>query len=141
MAEARQYNYAVGRRKSSTAVIKLYPNGKGTFTVRLSSGKTLPLKDYFGGNTYMMDNVLSPFYAIDKNFHKKYDAEIVIRGGGMSGQSDAIRLGFSRALTLSSPDFRLTLKPLGFLKRDGRIKERKKPGLKKARKAPTWSKR
>ena len=89
----------------------------------------------------MLDNALAPFYAIDKNLHKQYDAEIVIRGGGISGQSDSIRLGFARALILSSPDNRQTLKPLGLLKRDGRVKERKKPGLKKARKAPTWSKR
>ncbi len=89
----------------------------------------------------MLDNAMSPFYGIDKDLHKKYDAEIVIRGGGISGQSDAIRLGFARSLILSSPDFRKTLKPLGHLKRDDRIKERKKPGLKKARKAPTRSKR
>jgi small subunit ribosomal protein S9 len=72
---------------------------------------------------------------------KKFDAEITITGGGIAGQSDAIRLGFARALILHDADFRLTLKPYGLLKRDPRVKERKKPGLKKARKGPTWSKR
>ena len=71
----------------------------------------------------------------------KFDAEIKIVGWGIAGQSDAIRLAFSRALVEWNSDLRPTLKPHGLLKRDPRVKERKKPGLKKARKAPTWSKR
>jgi small subunit ribosomal protein S9 len=72
---------------------------------------------------------------------KQYDAEIIISGGGIAGQSNAIRLWFAKSLIESNPEWRLTLKPYGMLVRDARIKERKKPGLKKARKAPTWSKR
>ena len=72
---------------------------------------------------------------------KQFDADIKVIGGGIAGQSDAIKLAFARALIDYNPEWRLTLKPYGLLKRDPRIKERKKPGLKKARKAPTWSKR
>jgi small subunit ribosomal protein S9 len=84
---------------------------------------------------------LFPFTIIGEGAQKKFDAELVIRGGGLMGQADAIRLAFSRALIKSKEEWRLTLKPHGLLKRDPRIKERKKPGLKKARKAPQWSKR
>lgn len=90
---------------------------------------------------YLFDNALAPLSTIGLDNIKKFDAEITINGGGIAGQSDAIRLGFARALILYNTDFRLTLKPYGLLKRDPRIKERKKPGLKKARKGPTWSKR
>jgi small subunit ribosomal protein S9 len=89
----------------------------------------------------MLDNALRPFLTMDKNLHKGYDAEITIRWGGLAGQSDAIKLGFARALIVNDEGMRPTLKWAGTLKRDGRVKERKKPGLKKARKAPTWSKR
>ena len=137
---ANKYYYAVGRRKSSTAVLKLYPNGKGKFTVR-ANGKELPFNEYFGGRNYLVEDMYSPFNLLGKDFAKKYDAEITVSGGGVASQGGAIRLAFARALTLLSPDFRLTLKPHGLLKRDQRIKERKKPGLRKARKRPTWSKR
>jgi len=141
MTPSQQYSYAVGRRKSSTAIVKLFPRGSGKFAVRQPNGKIQALVDYFGGNVHLLDNAMAPFFAIDKNLHKQFDAEIVISGGWISWQSDAIKLGFSRSLIISNPQHRLTLKPLRMLKRDGRIKERKKPGLKKARKAPTRSKR
>ncbi|GHW02565.1 30S ribosomal protein S9 [candidate division SR1 bacterium] len=137
----QEYNYAIGRRKSTTAVVKLYPKGSGTFIVKTSSGKEVPLKEYFGGNDYLLKNAMSPFDVIATDAFKKFDAHIRIVGGGISGQSDAIKLGFARALIDWNSDLRPTLKPFGLLKRDPRIKERKKPGLKKARKAPTWSKR
>lgn len=86
-------------------------------------------------------NAIAPFLVIDKNAHKKYDAEIVVNGGGVSGHSDAIRLAFARALTELNAEFRQVLKPHGLLARDPRIKERKKAGLHKARKKPTRSKR
>ncbi|MCK9466771.1 MAG: 30S ribosomal protein S9 [Candidatus Absconditabacterales bacterium] len=138
---ANEYNYAVGRRKETSAVIKLFPKGKGNFTTRLSSGKELSLKEYFGGNAHLYENAIMPLLILGKEYAKQFDAEIVIRGGGVSGQSDAIKLAFARALVDRNSDFRTQLKPYGLLKRDPRIKERKKPGLKKARKAPTWSKR
>jgi small subunit ribosomal protein S9 len=89
----------------------------------------------------LIENSLFPFSVIGDGTQKKFDAIIVASGGGLMGQSDAIRLAFSRALIKSKEEWRLTLKPQGLLKRDPRIKERKKPGLKKARKAPQWSKR
>ena len=135
-----QYNYSVGRRKESTAIVKLYPQGSGKITVT-HNAKQHSLKDYFGGVHYLIDNALTPFSILGPEILKQYDAEIVISGGGVAGQSNAIRLAFAKALILSNPDWRTTLKPYGMLARDSRIKERKKPGLKKARKAPTWSKR
>ena len=88
-----------------------------------------------------MENALTPFAILGGEVQKQYDAEIVVSGGGIAGQSNAIRLGFAKALIESNPEWRTTLKPYGMLQRDARIKERKKFGLKKARKAPTWSKR
>ena len=136
----KRYTYAVGRRKSSTAVLRLFSGGKGNVMIK-SPNKNVSLLEYFGGRKYLIDDMLSPFVIISKDFAKKFDAEIKVEGGGVAWQAQAIRLAFSRALTELNPEHRLTLKPHGLLKRDQRIKERKKPGLKKARKAPTWSKR
>jgi small subunit ribosomal protein S9 len=138
---ANEYNYAVGRRKETSAVVKLFPKGKGSFKTKLSGGKEVQLKDYFGGNFHLYENAIMPLLVLGKDYVKQFDAEITIRWWGMSGQSDAIKLGFARALVDWNTDLRTQLKPYGLLKRDARIKERKKPGLKKARKAPTWSKR
>lgn len=140
MSTAKKYFYAVGRRKMSTAVIKLYPQGSGQIIIKQGE-KLLTLDQYFGGNAYMSENTLAPFTVIGDGSAKKFDAEVMIHGGGMMGQSEAIRLAFARALIKSREEWRLALKPYGLLKRDPRIKERKKPGLKKARKAPQWSKR
>ena len=137
----QEYNYAIGRRKSTTAVVKLYSKGSGTFMVKTSGGKECSLKEYFGGNDYLYKNAMAPFEVIAPDAFKKFDAQIRITGGGIAGHADAIKLGFARALIDWNADLRPTLKPYGLLKRDPRIKERKKPGLKKARKAPTWSKR
>ncbi|MCX6824357.1 MAG: 30S ribosomal protein S9 [candidate division SR1 bacterium] len=137
----KEYTYAIGRRKETTAVVKLFGNGSGSFIIKTSNGSTKPLADYFGGNLYLLEAALSPLNTLGADYLKKFDAEIVVNGGGISGQADAIKLGFARALIEWNPDFRPTLKPYGLLKRDPRIKERKKPGLKKARKGPTWSKR
>ncbi|MEI6774493.1 MAG: 30S ribosomal protein S9 [bacterium] len=137
----KDYTYAIGRRKETTAVVKLFGNGGGNFTIKTSNGSQKPLADYFGGNLYLLEAALSPLNTLGADYLKKFDAEIVVSGGGISGQADAIKLGFARALIEWNPELRLTLKPYGLLKRDPRIKERKKPGLKKARKGPTWSKR
>lgn len=137
----KEYTYAIGRRKETTAVVKLFGNGSGSFIIKTSNGSTKPLADYFGGNLYLLEAALSPLNTLGADYLKKFDAEIVVNGWGISGQADAIKLGFARALIEWNPDFRPTLKPYGLLKRDPRIKERKKPGLKKARKGPTWSKR
>ncbi len=135
-----QYNYSVGRRKESTATVKLYPQGTGNFTLT-HNGKKKTLKEYFGGAHYLLENALTPFAILGNDIQKQYDAEIVVSGGGVAGQSNAIRLGFAKSLIESNPEWRTVLKPYGMLQRDARIKERKKFGLKKARKAPTWSKR
>lgn len=136
-----EYHYAVGRRKESTAVIKLYPKGTGKMLVKTASGKESTLKEYFGGNDYLFQNAILPFETIGKGYMDQFDASISVKWGGIAGQSDSIKLGFARALIDRNTEARLTLKPYGLLKRDPRIKERKKPGLKKARKRPTWSKR
>ncbi len=138
---ANEYNYAVGRRKETSAVVKLFPKGKSVFKTRLSSWKEIELKDYFGGNSHLYENAIMPLLILGKWYLTQFDAEITIKWGGISGQSDAIKLAFARSLIDWNTDLRTQLKPYGLLKRDARIKERKKPGLKKARKAPTWSKR
>ncbi len=137
----KEYYYAIGRRKETTAIVKLFAKGSGNFLVKTSSGKETSLQDYFWGNLYLYDNALAPLSTIWLDTIKKFDAEMTLNGGGIAGQSDAIRLGLARAIILYDADLRLTLKPYGLLKRDPRVKERKKPGLKKARKGPTWSKR
>ena len=137
----REYTNAVGRRKETTATVKLYAKGAWKFLVKTASGKEYSLADYFGWNVYLYQNAILPFTTLGADVLKKFDAEIKIVGWGIAGQSDAIRLAFSRALVEWNSDLRPTLKPHGLLKRDPRVKERKKPGLKKARKAPTWSKR
>ena len=137
----REYTNAVGRRKETTATVKLYAKGAGNILVKTATGKEYTLADYFGGNIYPYKNAVLPFTTLGNDVLKKFDAEIKIVGGGIAGQSDAIKLAFSRALVEWNSDLRPTLKPHGLLKRDPRVKERKKPGLKKARKAPTWSKR
>ncbi|PZM86645.1 MAG: 30S ribosomal protein S9 [candidate division SR1 bacterium] len=139
--EKREYTNAVGRRKETTATVKLYAKGAGNIVVRTATGKEYTLADYFGGNVYLYKNAVLPFTTLGADVLKKFDAEIKVVGGGIAGQSDAIKLAFARALVEWNADLRPTLKPHGLLKRDPRIKERKKPGLKKARKAPTWSKR
>ena len=137
----KEYTYAIGRRKETTAVVKLFGQWTGSFMIKSSNGSKKLLADYFGGNLYLLENALSPLNTLGADYLKKFDAEIVITGGGISGQADAIKLGIARALIEWNAELRLTLKPYGLLKRDPRIKERKKPGLKKARKGPTWSKR
>ena len=137
----KEYTYAIGRRKETTAVVKLFGNWSGNFTIKTSNGSQKPLADYFGGNLYLLEAAMLPLQTLGVDYLKKFDAEIVVSGGWISGQADAIKLGFARALIEWDAELRLTLKPYGLLKRDPRIKERKKPGLNKARKGPTWSKR
>lgn len=127
------YYRAVGRRKQAVAVVKIF---KGTGRVSVN-GKLVD--DYFQNNENYSSNIKSPIDIISKLNDLDVDAKVM--GGGLRGQADAIRLGVSRALVLMSEDFRTTLKKHGFLTRDPRKKERKKPGLKKARKSPQFSKR
>lgn len=131
MAKESKYT-AIGRRKRSVAKVTLTP-GKGNITV---NGKDV--KDYMPYETLVMD-LVQPLELVDAK--DKFDIEVVVKGGGFSGQTGAIRLGITRALMLANADNRPTLKANGMVTRDARIKERKKYGLKKARRAPQFSKR
>jgi small subunit ribosomal protein S9 len=127
------YVYAVGRRKSGIAQVRLYTSGKGAITVNdRALAEYLPVDE-------LRDSVLLPLKSVGMD--ASADVSAMVKGGGIRGQADAIKLGIARALLKVNPDFRATLKPLGVLTRDAREKERKKYGLKKARKAPQWAKR
>src|SRR5688572_33196054 len=132
-ANANQYFYALGRRKSSTARVRLQ-GGKGTITV---NGK--PAEEYFAGSEYLMNELNRPFVALQQE--NKFDISARVTGGGHVGQIDAIRLGISKALALMNEDLKSTLKRADLLGRDSREKERKKFGLKKARKQRQFTKR
>lgn len=127
-----EYLYAVGRRKTAIAKVRLYKNGKGEIVVN-----DKPAKEYF--NASLCDIINAPLLAIGQL--DKIDIIIKVIGGGISGQAEAARHGISRALVALNLNFRKPLKKAGYLKRDARKKERKKPGLKRARRAPQWSKR
>ena len=129
----KAYMYGTGRRKSSVARVHLFPNGTGSITV---NGR--PLDDYFGLETLKLI-VRQPFAATDTM--GKFDVEATVTGGGVTGQAGAIRHGISRALVKADPELRPAVKKAGFLTRDPRMKERKKYGLKAARRAPQFSKR
>ena len=129
----RPYVYGTGRRKSSVARVRLYPNGTGKITI---NGRDID--DYFGLETLKLI-VRQPLVALD--LLEKFDVVVSVAGGGVSGQAGAIRHGLSRALLNISADYRAVLKKAGFLTRDPRMKERKKYGLKAARRAPQFSKR
>ena len=131
MAEKTTF-YGTGRRKKSISRVRLV-NGKGTITI---NGKDI--NEYFGVETLKVI-VKQPLVAT--NTLDKYDVVAKVTGGGISGQAGAIRHGISRALLQANTEYRPTLKSNGFLTRDARMKERKKYGMKKARKAPQFSKR
>lgn len=130
---ANQYFYALGRRKSSTARVRLQ-GGKGTITV---NGK--PAEEYFAGSDYLLNELNKPFTALQQE--NKFEISAVVTGGGHAGQIDAIRLGISKALALMNEDLKGTLKRADLLSRDPREKERKKFGLKGARKQRQFTKR
>jgi len=127
-----QYFYATGKRKSAIARVKLFEGGTGSVTVNNQK-----LKSYFSG--IQPEKVLSPLTLT--NLTGSFDVTIEVLGGGKEAQSEAIRHGISRALTLFDPKLRPSLKKAGYIRRDARIRERKKPGLKRARRAPQWAKR
>ena len=127
------YLYGTGRRKSSVARVHLCPNGSGNITI---NGRDI--EEYFGLETLKMV-VRQPLNATETL--GKVDIVATVEGGGVSGQAGALRHGISRALLLVNPEFRPILKKAGFLTRDPRMKERKKYGLKAARRAPQFSKR
>ena len=129
----KKYIYGTGRRKSSVARVRVYENGTGTITI---NGRDID--DYFGLETLKLI-VRQPL--VTTNTLGKVDVVVTVAGGGVSGQAGAIRHGIARALLTLNADFRPALKAAGFLTRDPRMKERKKYGLKAARRAPQFSKR
>ena len=132
MASKKVVYYGTGRRKSSIARVRI---GEGTGKITVN-GKTLD--EFFGADTLKVI-VKQPLTVT--NTLEKFDVIASVNGGGFSGQAGAIRLGVARALNEANAEFRPTLKANGFITRDSRAKERKKYGLKKARKAPQFSKR
>lgn len=129
----KPYMYGTGRRKSSVARVHLFPGGTGKITI---NGRDID--DYFGLETLKLI-VRQPFGAT--NTMDKFDVEATVTGGGVTGQAGAIRHGIARALLLVDETYRPALKAAGLLTRDPRMKERKKYGLKGARRAPQFSKR
>ena len=130
---SEQYYEGVGRRKESTARVRI-TQGTGNFSVNEKE-----LKNYF---TRLGDvnSILEPFESTGEN-QTQYDVTVKVGGGGVTGQTDAVQLGLARAFVKMNPDYTSTLRKDGLLTRDPRVKERKKPGLKRARKAPTYTKR
>ncbi len=125
--------WGTGRRKKAIARVRLVPSGSGAIVIN-----DRPLEDYFpqGTTQYVVKQPL-----VELKVEGKYDIFVNVIGGGYTGQAGAIRLGIARALLEAEPDSRPALKKAGFLTRDPRVKERKKYGLKKARRAPQFSKR
>lgn len=132
MAEG-QYFEGVGRRKEATARVRLYPGGSGAVTINEKEGKAFLPRE---GD---LDKAISPLRLI--GVEAQYNVSVHVNGGGITGQTSAILLGVARALLKTNPELRSQLRKAGFLTRDARIKERKKPGLRRARKAPTYTKR
>ena len=129
----KTYFYGLGRRKSATARARLYA-GKGSLTINEK-----PAAEYLSGNKSLLAELTDPLALVNKQ--KDFDITIRVAGGGISGQVDAIKLAIAKALTVAHSDLRSTLKKAEFLKRDSREKERKKYGLRSARKREQFSKR
>ncbi|HWT40278.1 MAG TPA: 30S ribosomal protein S9 [Dongiaceae bacterium] len=132
MADAK-YFYGLGRRKSATARVRLYA-GKGTITIN-----DKPAAEYLDGNKTLLAEITDPLALVGKQ--KDFDITVRVQGGGVAGQVDAIKLAVAKALTVAHSDLRSTLKKADLLKRDSREKERKKYGLRSARKREQFSKR
>ena len=128
-----QYYEGIGRRKESTARVRLVA-GSGKFIVNEKEAAV------FFSRYGDVDSIMRPFGAVGQEANK-YDVSVLVNGGGVAGQVGAVRLGVARALQIINADWTSPLRKKGLLTRDARVKERKKPGLKKARKAPTYTKR
>ncbi|MBN1452762.1 MAG: 30S ribosomal protein S9 [Anaerolineales bacterium] len=128
-----QYFEGVGRRKASTARVRVM-SGEGRVVVNDKEGEV-----YFP-RLGDLEAILAPLSAAGQD-RAKYDVTVVVNGGGVTGQTESVQLGLARALVKMNPDWVSAMRKGGFMTRDARVKERKKPGLKKARKAPTYTKR
>jgi small subunit ribosomal protein S9 len=128
-----QYYEGLGRRKTATARVRLHPGGDGSILVN-----NRPVDEYFSRD-WDLRHLSEPLVAT--NNVGRFNVTVLVKGGGITGQAGAIRMGVARALLKVDPEFRPLLRKSGFLTRDARAKERKKPGLKRARKAPQYTKR
>lgn len=131
---AIRFFQGTGRRKTSVARVRVYPGGQGQVLV---NGRAL--QEYFGGRLLYEKVVLEPLRLA--NMEQQVDVSVQVRGGGVTGQAGAVSFGLARALVQMDENLRPSLKKAGMLTRDPRVKERKKPGLKRARKRPTYTKR
>ncbi|MBL7045289.1 MAG: 30S ribosomal protein S9 [Parcubacteria group bacterium] len=130
---ATHYIESVGRRKNAIARVRIFSASKYSFEIN-----DREFEDYFPVNE-LRKGIREVFESVD--ISDKFKVTVLVKGGGISAQADAVALGIARALEKFDPELRGALKKEGLLKRDARVKERKKPGLKKARKASQWSKR
>jgi small subunit ribosomal protein S9 len=133
MAETQQYYEGLGRRKTATARVRLYPGGNGTITVNDKAA------DQYFGREWDIKQLSEPLVVTNNLAH--FNVSVHVKGGGITGQAGAIRMGVARALVKFDPESLTTMRKFGLLTRDPRAKERKKPGLKRARKAPQYTKR
>jgi small subunit ribosomal protein S9 len=133
MTTKQDYFYGLGRRKSATARVRL-KSGKGNITVNNAAAS-----EYFADSKALLNELEKPFSALQEE--NKFDISVVVTGGGHASQADAIRLGIAKALTALNPDFKGTLRKAELLSRDDRERERKKYGLKGARKQRQFTKR
>ena len=133
MTTTKKYTYGLGRRKAATASARLY-KGKGEITIN-----NKPALDYLSMNKTYLAEITDPLALLGKQ--KEYNITILVKGGGLAGQVDAIKLAISKALVTEAPDLRPVLKKAGLIKRDPREKERKKYGLRSARRREQFSKR
>ncbi len=129
-----EYYYGMGRRKTAVARVRLYPNGDGSIIVNGKSAQA-----YFGVRETSMATMNAPLRLLELG--NSYTMTVRVVGGGTSGQAGAIRHAVARALLRVNPEWKAALRKAGYLTRDPRMKERKKPGLKRARKAPQYTKR
>jgi small subunit ribosomal protein S9 len=128
-----EYFEGIGRRKAATARVRIM-SGSGSFVINEKS-----LDEYFP--TERDNKTVTEPLSVLAGSRSDYDISVLVKGGGVIGQADSVRLGLARAILKMDPDLRMELSHAGFLSRDARVKERKKPGLKGARKAPTYTKR
>ena len=129
----KTYDYGLGRRKSATARVRLV-SGKGNIVIN-----DKPAAEYLDGNKTLLAEVTDPLALVGKQ--QEFDISVRVSGGGLSGQVDAIKMAIAKAITVGAPDLRAPLKKAEFLRRDPREKERKKYGLRSARKREQYSKR